>query len=263
MFSNGRKVARVVSTIVAVLVIFSVLMVAGAAVNSVTSNANQTSGLPANITKDLQLQLEKDLDGGAKLAHWNVSKENITLVSTKRLGTEVSAVFDVKTIARDNWTKVEDSPAIKGRVAFLRDKSTQLSRAQIAEINKDMAIWKQALTEYVTKDQETNDRIKVVGLLDSKGMLMVDTVKLYLEGPLGGDYQQISLDQIPTTQEAEKGAYNAVSKLAEDVKRQKQVTSAATYNPSSAVSYANTWVKATSSHCSDGYTYQNHYNYIL
>lgn len=216
MFSSGRKVARLISAIVAMLLLFSMPAVAGFAAVKATSGGDQHVKLAPNTIKGLQAQLEGYLKKDTELRHWKLISQKITPTAQQISGADVAVVFDVERTTRDNYAKADDEPAMKGRLAYMKDNASQLSQDELARANHDIEEWRSNLEKYITTDQPDFQRIKAVGKLDANGKLLPNSVKLYFEGdgPDGKGVRYVPcsriLKDIPTPEQVERDVYNGL-----------------------------------------------------
>jgi len=244
------------------LVLFSMPILAGMAIANVASDdVSQSANLSAETIQGLRGHLNDYIKKDAQLRNWKLLETTITVSSQESSGAEVTAIFDIERKFRLNFAKAEEAPAVKGRLAFMKEKSGRLSAKQLRAANKEVEIWQHDIADYIANNQDCFERIKVVGILDSNGKLTPGTIKFYSEGPLGGDYVAISHDKIPTPQAVEKAAYDTISATVKEAEKDKKVSSTATYYRLMARDYANTYTSNTSLACQSGNSTKQDKNY--
>lgn len=193
------------------------LFIAGFAAVKATSGANQHAKIAPDTIKALQAELEDYLKKDTELRHWKLISQKITPTSQEVSGTDVAVVFDVERTTRDDYAKADDAPAMKGRLAFLKDNASRLSQDELAIVNREIEEWRSELERYITTDSQPGfERIKAVGKLDSNGKLLPNSVEPYLggDGPDGKGVRYVPcslvLKDIPTPEQVERDAYNAL-----------------------------------------------------
>lgn len=218
MSSSGRKSARVILAIVAMLLLF----VAGFAAVNATSGESRHKKLDADTIKGLQAQLKDYLKKDTELRHWKLISQKITPISQQSSGADVAVVFDVERITRLNYAKADDVPAMKGRLAYLKDNVNRLSQDQLARVNQDIEEFRSDLERHIRTDEPSFQRIKAVGKLDSNGKLLPSSVTLYCEGddPDGKGVRYVPCDSlikdILASEQVERDSYNAFKQILGD-----------------------------------------------
>lgn len=181
---------------------------------SISSCASQSISTE-DATKSLKPVLNDYLQKQAQLSHHRIVDLKVSSLSSQSNGAEVSALFSVNEKFRLDYAKADDTPALKGKLRFIRDNGKQLSIDQQKRAKENIEMWRHDLNEYITTDQQGYDRYEVVGKLDSNGKPIASSIKLYHEGdgPNGKGIAYYLCDlkkDIPTPQEVEKESYNAI-----------------------------------------------------
>lgn len=180
--------------------------------------------------------------------NWKLLDSKITLTSNEQSGSHVSAIFDVDRKHLLNYAKAEDAPAVKGRLEFMNKNGKGLSKKQLDKVQKEIAIWKHDITEYITVPQNSFDRIKIEAQLDSNESIIPGSVKILGEGPIGGEYIPINIADIPTPDKVKEDAYRTIKKSVNSPSP--DVTAAALYQRLTARDYVKKWSSNTTKVCS-------------
>lgn len=166
---------------------------------------------------DLQSVLDEYLRDEARRRHWRVLDTQVTWASEAATRDEIAAVFRIATVHRIDYKRAEDTPALKGRLRFMRDHEAELSASQLERARENIESWRRDLNEYITKDQQAFSIIKVTGKLDAQGRLIRDSVDYYIEGDgpdgKGIAYYPYNSDDIPTSQEVERDSYEGMKEI--------------------------------------------------
>jgi len=137
---------------------------------SISSCGSQNAGSTNVSTGQLQSALDGYLKKDARLKHWKLLDTKVSILSQRSSGEQLKAVFDVERKYRLDYDKAEDIPALKGRLAFLKDYRNRLSKEQLKRAKKDINVWRHDLNEYISTDQRIFANIKVVGnLIQARG----------------------------------------------------------------------------------------------
>lgn len=210
--TKERRMSRERVLAICLILIFSL---------SLTSCGGRSEG-PANaFAKQLRSALNDYLDKDAQLKHWKLLDARIVAHSQQNAAEEQAnsakeqaAYFDVDRRYRLDYANVEDMPALKGRLAFLRDYEHRLSGEQLKKAKKDIKAWRRKLVKYIGVDQRILSRIKVAGKFDVSKKLLPGSTSFFVETDGSTDYDAayapLSLKEIPTPQETEKSAYESI-----------------------------------------------------
>lgn len=220
-----------------------------AAVNLTTQGNQQSSGEPAiKVTNQIESYLNDFITKDTARRNWKLLDKKVSVVSAEQSGYEVSMVFDVDRKHLLGFAKAEDSPALKGRLAFVQKNGKQLSANALAKANKEIEMWKRDLTEYITTPQNCFDRIKVTAMVNTADIVQPETVKFYRED-CNGNFIPTSLQEIPSNDIVEKDAFNTIKANVSD-NSQVGALAIVNYNRIAARDYVRTWATNTTKNCS-------------
>jgi len=181
---------------------------------SISSCGSQNAGSTNVSTGQLQSALDGYLKKDARLKHWKLLDTKVSILSQRSSGEQLKAVFDVERKYRLDYDKAEDIPALKGRLAFLKDYRNRLSKEQLKRAKKDINVWRHDLNEYISTDQRIFANIKVVGNLIQARGLVPGSARFYIEtdGTIGNSiaYAPLDIKDIPTPEEVERSAYESI-----------------------------------------------------
>lgn len=195
-----------------------VLLIAACLVfaTSLTSCSAYKAPSPAQHD-DLQSVLDEYLRDEARLRNWRVLDTQVTWASEAATRDEIAAVFRIATVHRIDYKRAEDTPVLKGQLRFMREHEAELSASQLERARENIESWRHDLNEYITKDQQAFSIVKVTGKLNPQGRLIRDSVEFYLEGDgpdgKGIAYYPYNYDDIPTSEEAERVAYEGMKEI--------------------------------------------------
>lgn len=257
MFKNvNRRFRLIVATLIAVI-LFCLPAASGFA--AVALFTKSTNGQPTSaVISQMQVILDNYLAQDTALRNWKLLDQKITQVSANQFGYDVSIIFDIDRQHLLNFARAEDSPALKGRLAYVEKHGKQLPANALDKANKEIAMWKHDLHEYITTPQNCFDRIKVTATLDTGGTVKPDTVKYYREDAIG-NFVPASLQEIPSNAKVEQDAFDTIKANAKEAAKANTVQPAAlvNYDRYAARDYVLQYSSNTSLTCSNGSTKQN------
>jgi len=148
--------------------------------------------------------------------HYQIVDTEVGLVSKSVGNGRAEAVFLAKVTHTMGSADPSQWPPQKGRIRYLEENRANLSSAQVSLIEEKINFWDQELRQYIGKNEQSNEFLKITADFDYRGVVSRDSVKLFYEDPAGA-YLPVREEEWPafkTAEELEKEGYQEMSQLA-------------------------------------------------
>lgn len=148
--------------------------------------------------------------------HYKIVDTEAGLVSKSVGNSRAEAVYLAKVTHSMGCADPSQWPPQKGRIRYLEENRANLSSAQVSLIEEKINFWDQELRQYIGKNEQSNEFLKITADFDYRGVVSRDSVKLFYEDPAGA-YLPVREEEWPafkTAEELEKEGYQEMSQLA-------------------------------------------------